>query len=173
MKIDELRSLFTCNFIKKRPWHRCIPVNFAKFLRTSFFIEHLRWIFLFYTFCLKWWGQFLSFCKPNDSKTNTYFFLPSSCKSSDSNVSQYILLSSYILNNGTATPDVLIFSYVNELMSENAKLRSCHSTPFSLHRFQTIAKVIHFIFMFCWYWLTDACKNFIVCIIPISPVFTG
>ena len=25
-----------CNFIKKRHWHRCFPVNFAKFLRTPF-----------------------------------------------------------------------------------------------------------------------------------------
>ena len=24
----------------------CFPVNFAKFLRTSFFIEHLRWLLL-------------------------------------------------------------------------------------------------------------------------------
>ena len=23
-----------CNFIKKRLWHRCFPVNLAKFLRT-------------------------------------------------------------------------------------------------------------------------------------------
>ena len=28
-----------CNFIKKRLWHRCFPVNFAKFLRTPIFIE--------------------------------------------------------------------------------------------------------------------------------------
>ena len=27
--------------LKKRLWHRCIPVNFAKFLRTLFFTEHL------------------------------------------------------------------------------------------------------------------------------------
>ena len=27
----------------KRPWHRCFPVNFAKFIRTSFLTEHLRW----------------------------------------------------------------------------------------------------------------------------------
>ena len=26
---------------KKRLWHRCFPVNFAKFLRTLFFTEHL------------------------------------------------------------------------------------------------------------------------------------
>ena len=27
---------------KKRLWHRCFPVNFAKFLRTPFVTEHLR-----------------------------------------------------------------------------------------------------------------------------------
>ena len=33
--------------LKKRLWHRCFPVNFAKFLRTSFFTEHLRWLLLY------------------------------------------------------------------------------------------------------------------------------
>ena len=32
------------NFIKKSPWHRCFPVNCAKFLRTPFFTEHIRWL---------------------------------------------------------------------------------------------------------------------------------
>ena len=32
--------------IKKRLWHRCFPVNFAKFLRTLFLKEHLRWLLL-------------------------------------------------------------------------------------------------------------------------------
>ena len=27
--------------LKKRLWHRCFPVNFTKFLRSSFFTEHL------------------------------------------------------------------------------------------------------------------------------------
>ena len=27
--------------LKKRPWHRCFLVNFAKFLRTPFFTQHL------------------------------------------------------------------------------------------------------------------------------------
>ena len=31
----------TCNFIKKRLLHRCFPVNFSKFLKTTFFTEHL------------------------------------------------------------------------------------------------------------------------------------
>ena len=30
--------------LKKRLWQRCFPVNFAKFLRTHFLIEHLRWL---------------------------------------------------------------------------------------------------------------------------------
>ena len=28
-------------------WYRCFPVNFAKFLRTPFLKEHLRWLLLF------------------------------------------------------------------------------------------------------------------------------
>ena len=32
--------------LKKRPWHRCFPVSFVKFLRTSFLTEHLQWLLL-------------------------------------------------------------------------------------------------------------------------------
>ena len=43
--------------LEKKLWHRCLPLNFAKFLRTSlsqntsgrllpFFIEHIQWLFL-------------------------------------------------------------------------------------------------------------------------------
>ena len=32
--------------LKKRLWHRCFPVNFVKFLRTPFYIEHLWWLLL-------------------------------------------------------------------------------------------------------------------------------
>ena len=35
-----------CKSIKKRLWHRCFPVNFAKFLRTIILTEHLRWLLL-------------------------------------------------------------------------------------------------------------------------------
>ena len=30
-------DVFVCNFIKKKLWHRCFPVNFMKFLRTPLF----------------------------------------------------------------------------------------------------------------------------------------
>ena len=33
--------------LKKRLWHRCFPVNFAKFLRAPFLKEHLWWLLLF------------------------------------------------------------------------------------------------------------------------------
>ena len=36
--------------LKKRLWQRCFLVNFAKFLRTLFFIEHLR------SLLLNYWG---------------------------------------------------------------------------------------------------------------------
>ena len=39
-------NLFLTKFVKKRLQHRCFLVNIVKFLRTSFFIEHLRWLLL-------------------------------------------------------------------------------------------------------------------------------
>ena len=39
-------NLFLTKFVKRRLQHRCFLVNFVKFLRTSFFIEHLQWLLL-------------------------------------------------------------------------------------------------------------------------------
>ena len=39
---NKVAVLKTCNFIKKRLQHRCLPVKSAKFLRTPIFKEHLR-----------------------------------------------------------------------------------------------------------------------------------
>ena len=38
---NKVASRRPATLLKKRLWHRCFPVNFAKFLRTPFFIEHL------------------------------------------------------------------------------------------------------------------------------------
>ena len=49
------QSLFFCKshlflrpatLLKQRLWRKCFPVNFAKFLRTPFLTEHLRWLLL-------------------------------------------------------------------------------------------------------------------------------
>ena len=40
-------SLRPATLLKKRLWHRCFHVNFVKFLKTLFFIEHLWWLLLF------------------------------------------------------------------------------------------------------------------------------
>ena len=36
------------SFLIETLWHSCFPVNFAKFLRTTFLTEHLRWLLLFF-----------------------------------------------------------------------------------------------------------------------------
>ena len=36
----------SATLLKKKLWHRCFPVNFAKFLRTSFPTGYLRWLLL-------------------------------------------------------------------------------------------------------------------------------
>ena len=43
---NRVAGLRPATLLKKRLWHRCFPVNFVKFLRTSFHIEHLRWLLL-------------------------------------------------------------------------------------------------------------------------------
>ena len=42
-KVGDLKAF---NIFKKKLQHRCFPVNIAKFLKTAFFIEHLRWLLL-------------------------------------------------------------------------------------------------------------------------------
>ena len=39
-------TLRPATLLKKSLWHRCFSVNFAKFLRTAFFAEHLQWLLL-------------------------------------------------------------------------------------------------------------------------------
>ena len=43
---NKVESLRPATLLKKRLWHRCFPRNFVKFLRTSFFIEHLGWLLM-------------------------------------------------------------------------------------------------------------------------------
>ena len=41
---NKVPGLTPATLLAKRLWHRCFPVNFVKFLRTPFFIEHLWWL---------------------------------------------------------------------------------------------------------------------------------
>ena len=45
---NKVAGLRPATLLKKRLWHRCLPVNFAKFLRTPISIERLRWLLLCY-----------------------------------------------------------------------------------------------------------------------------
>ena len=40
---NKVSGLRPPNLLKKRPWLRRFPMNFAKFLRTTFLTEHFRW----------------------------------------------------------------------------------------------------------------------------------
>ena len=42
-KVSGLRPV---TLLKKRLWRRCFPANFAKFIRTPFFVEQLQWLHL-------------------------------------------------------------------------------------------------------------------------------
>ena len=52
------QSLRPATLLKRRLWHRCFPVNFAKFLGTPFLKEHLQWLLLIFS-------QFMS-CAPSE-----------------------------------------------------------------------------------------------------------
>ena len=43
---NKVAGLTPETLLKKRTWHRCFPVDFAKFSETPFFIEHLWWLLL-------------------------------------------------------------------------------------------------------------------------------
>ena len=43
---NKAAGLRPATLLKKTLWHRCFPVNFVKFLRTTFLNEHLRWLLL-------------------------------------------------------------------------------------------------------------------------------
>ena len=43
---DKVTCLRPTTLLKRRLWHRCFPMNSAKFFRTPSFIEHLRWLLL-------------------------------------------------------------------------------------------------------------------------------
>ena len=43
---NKVGGLRPATLFKKRPWYSCFPMNFAKFLKTPFLKEHLRWLLL-------------------------------------------------------------------------------------------------------------------------------
>ena len=64
---NKVVGLRPATLLKKRPWHRWFPVNFVRFLRTSFLTEHLRWLLL--EACL--YKQFLTHISPSGNTVGT------------------------------------------------------------------------------------------------------
>ena len=46
LSFNKVAGLRPASLLKKRLWHMCFPVNFVKFLRIPFFIEHIQWLLL-------------------------------------------------------------------------------------------------------------------------------
>ena len=44
--LNKVTGLRPATLLKKKFWHKCFPVNFAKFLRTPFVTEQLWWLLL-------------------------------------------------------------------------------------------------------------------------------
>ena len=44
--LNKVVGLRSATLLKRRPWHRCFPLNFAKFLRTPFLQNTSRWLLL-------------------------------------------------------------------------------------------------------------------------------
>ena len=42
--VQDNHGLRPAYLLKKRLWHKYFPMNFAKFLRTPLFTDHLRWL---------------------------------------------------------------------------------------------------------------------------------
>ena len=74
---NEVAGLRPAILLKKTLWHRCFAVNFVKFLRTLFFIEHLRRLLL----CVIAFEPTVVFCWENISAMSRKFsvekFFPS------------------------------------------------------------------------------------------------
>ena len=51
---NKVAGLRPVNLLEKRIWRKCFPANFAKFLKTTFFIEHLRWLLLYIFYWYNW-----------------------------------------------------------------------------------------------------------------------
>ena len=44
--LNKIAGPSPATLLKKRPWHRCFPMNFAKFLRTPVVTKHFWWLLL-------------------------------------------------------------------------------------------------------------------------------
>ena len=62
---------------KKGLWHRCFPVSFAKFLRTCFVTEHLRWLLLNISFSITIWKIFVKVKKTLNERITIIDFISS------------------------------------------------------------------------------------------------
>ena len=91
-RVSFLIKLQPATLLKKKFWHRCFPVNFAKILRTPFLTDHLRWLLLYlvYTHLSLIPASFIFSIKLCESLSNLF---SSGLETSDSLVNETNFLS--------------------------------------------------------------------------------
>ena len=80
--------------LQKRLWHRYFPANFAKFLRTPFLTERIRWLLLFFILTeLKWLACLIKNCFFMDWFCYDLIILIKYCKIPYKNLNKTLLFS--------------------------------------------------------------------------------
>ena len=71
---NKVAGLMPATLLKKRPWNRCFPGNFAKFQIIPFLKEHLRWLLLCLDNCFTFASNSKFLFKSNYMKQKSYKF---------------------------------------------------------------------------------------------------
>ena len=69
---SKVAGLRPATLLKKETWHRCFPVDFAKFLRTPFAPKHFRWLLLNVSFSITIWKNCVNVKKTLDQRITYY-----------------------------------------------------------------------------------------------------
>ena len=134
------QSLRSATLLKKRLWHRCFPVNFVKFIRASFFTEHLWWLLLQFWENLRINNYSVDLLTDRDQSTCFWFMLWGNLLSAASRI---------ILSNSSKTykmylvPCIFLFwsgrSFLNSLTSTKGYFN--FKSPHFFHYFTISWKV--------------------------------
>ena len=127
--------------LKTRPWRKCFPVNFEKFLRTPCPTEHLRWLLLFLTmpkkYCMWMNSNFTGNQSWNKSKHFHLFLILMLKKSGFFNVKLILFMNNFykhIFRSSrlqmffkiSALKNFAILRIKKRLQHRCFRVRSCH-----------------------------------------------
>ena len=72
--VNKISGLRPATLLKKKLWHKGFPVSFMKFLRTSFFIEHLLVGAYLFLQCMQYQNDSINSFSHTGILDNNYYF---------------------------------------------------------------------------------------------------